>query len=367
MPKVLMTADTVGGVWTYALEVARALEPHGFHFFLATMGRVLTSPQREAARRLRNLDIYESHYKLEWMADPWDDLSAAGQWLLQLETRLQPDLIHLNNYAFGSLPWIAPALVVGHSCVLSWWQAVKHEPAPPVWNRYRQEVRRGLRAARLVLAPTAAMLDALDRYYGPFQASRVIYNAREPRRFPPRDKEKMILTVGRVWDEAKNVALLERVAPRIEWPVYVVGDTRHPEGGEATYTRLRSLGSLPAGELSSWFGRASIYSLPARYEPFGLSALEAALAGCALVLGDIPSLREIWDDAALYVDPEQPDMLATTLNTLVGDCSLRRAYAARARERAFTYSPALMAAGYRAAYADLLHDHSPTRTTEPVR
>ncbi len=32
--------------------------------------------------------------------------------------------------------------------------------------------------------------------------------------------------------------------------------------------------------------------LPARYEPFGLSVLEAALSGCALVLGDIPSLRE---------------------------------------------------------------------------
>jgi glycogen synthase len=353
-----MTADTVGGVWTYALEVARALQPDGFHFFLATMGRPLTPSQREAARRLHNLDIHESPYKLEWMEEPWEDLSAAGRWLLQLEESLQPDLIHLNNYAFGSLPWTVPVLVVGHSCVLSWWEAVKNEPAPPEWDRYHQEVRRGLRGADLVITPSAAMLHALETYYGPFQASQVIYNARDPRQFPPRAREEFILAVGRLWDEAKNVAALERVAPHIDWPIYVVGDNKHPEGGEATYTSLRSLGSLPATELSSWLGRASIYCLPARYEPFGLSALEAALAGCALVLGDIPSLREIWNDAALYVDPEGPEDLEAALTTLIQDNALRESWAARARERALTYTPGRMAAGYLAAYAGLLQHQS---------
>ena len=54
-------------------------------------------------------------------------------------------------------------------------------------------------------------------------------------------------------------------------------------------------------------GRAAIYALPARYEPFGLSILEAALSGCALVIGDIPSLREIWADAALFVPSDGHD------------------------------------------------------------
>jgi glycogen synthase len=55
---------------------------------------------------------------------------------------------------------------------------------------------------------------------------------------------------------------------------------------------------------ADWYARASIYALPARYEPFGLSALEAALSGCALILGDIPSLREVWLEAAPYVSPD---------------------------------------------------------------
>ena len=59
--------------------------------------------------------------------------------------------------------------------------------------------------------------------------------------------------------------------------------------------------------------RAAIYALPAHYEPFGLSILEAAMSGCALVLGDIPSLREIWGDAAVFVHPDNRDAVARCL------------------------------------------------------
>ena len=38
---VLMTADTVGGVWTYAVELVRALAPHRVTVALATMGASL--------------------------------------------------------------------------------------------------------------------------------------------------------------------------------------------------------------------------------------------------------------------------------------------------------------------------------------
>ena len=95
----------------------------------------------------------------------------------------------------------------------------------------------------------------------------------------------------------------------------VAGDGRHPEGGGAgELENLRHLGRLAPADLASWLGRAAIYALPARYEPFGLSILEAALAGCALVLGDIDSLRELWDGCALFVPPEDDDALAEALN-----------------------------------------------------
>ncbi len=66
-------------------------------------------------------------------------------------------------------------------------------------------------------------------------------------------------------------------------------------------------------------GEAAIFAHPARYEPFGLAVLEAAMAGCALVLGDIPTLRELWDGAAVFVAPGRPDRLGEALAALAAD------------------------------------------------
>ena len=63
---VLMTADTVGGVWTYAIELSRGLSKHGVHVSLATMGAPLSEIQRRQAR-MCGVDIHESDFKLEWM------------------------------------------------------------------------------------------------------------------------------------------------------------------------------------------------------------------------------------------------------------------------------------------------------------
>ena len=83
--RVLMTADTTGGVWTYALELARTLCEQEIELALATMGAPLSEAQWRETARIPNLGVFESTYKLEWMHDPWDDMVAAGEWLLELE------------------------------------------------------------------------------------------------------------------------------------------------------------------------------------------------------------------------------------------------------------------------------------------
>jgi glycosyltransferase involved in cell wall biosynthesis len=365
--KVLMTADTVGGVWTYALELAAGLGQHGVEVAIATMGAPLTPQQREASGQISNLEVFESCFKLEWMEDPWEDLAKAGEWLLQLEGRLQPDIIHLNGYVHAALPWQAPTLVVGHSCVLSWWEAVKGEAAPASWDRYREEVRRGLQAANLVIAPSAAMLAELNAHYGEIVNAKVISNGRDSAVFFPSVKKEFVLTAGRLWDEAKNVAALEGIAPQLLWPIYIAGEEKHPDAGtdalakhaarvlnRVSTSNVHLLGRLYTEELVSWYAHASIYALPARYEPFGLSVLEAALSGCALVLGDIASLREIWWDAAVFVPPDDGNATAHAINTLIKDSSLRTALAAKARTRALKFTPQRMVAGYLEAYQDLI-------------
>ena len=345
-----MTADTVGGVWTYALELTRALQPFDVEVLLAVMGPPLSAAQTADARSISNLNLFKSNYKLEWMSDCWSDVKHAGDWLLHLENRLQPDLVHLNGYAHGSLPWNSPTLVVGHSCVYSWWQAVKGDAPPSEWQHYKTEVMNGLSAADLVVTPSAAMMQSLHTHYGPLNKTRVIPNGRNPENFTARSKRKFILSAGRLWDKAKNIERLMNIAPELSWPIIVAGDLQdHPHPRHCHW-----LGSLSESELRRWFAAASVYALPALYEPFGYTPLEAALSGCALVLGDIDSLREVWRDAAVFVDPNDHGALRSALVELIENSPHRDEMSRHARERALEFTSDRMGQNYFAAYVDLL-------------
>lgn len=341
---VLMTTDTVGGVWTYSVELAAALGARGVEVYLAAMGGFPSGAQLAQVASLPNVQLFESAYKLEWMPEPWDDVRRAGDWLLGIEARYTPDLIHLNNYAQGDLDWCAPVLVVGHSCVLSWWEAVHGIAAPPEWTSYAARVRQGLRAARLVAAPSHAMLATLNAHYGPFRETAVIPNGRDTRLFNPGAKEPFLLAAGRLWDEAKNVSALIGVAAQIPWPVRLAGEP----GERIRHNNVQYLGQLSSEAVADQMAQASIYALPARYEPFGLSVLEAALSGCALVLGDIPSLRENWSEAALFVSSQND--LRHALGLLIENELLRTRLANAALRRAASFTPERMVNAYLDAY-----------------
>jgi glycosyltransferase involved in cell wall biosynthesis len=181
-------------------------------------------------------------------------------------------------------------------------------------------------------------------------------NGRDGRRYRAGEKEPFILTAGRLWDEAKNAAAVSEVASRLPWPVYVAGESRGPNGVPVELPGCHLLGRLSQAELADWYARASIYALPARYEPFGLTALEAALSGCALVLGDIASLREVWDDSAIFVPPRDNAQLEAALRELIATPSLRQEMARRAGERARYFTPERMAEGYLSAYHSVAID-----------
>ena len=334
-----MTADTVGGVWTYCVELAQALDAE---VHLATMGRPLSAAQRAEVGVFAA--VHESAFPLEWQDAPWDGVDAAGEWLLSLERELRPDVVHLNGYAHAALAWHAPTVVVAHSDVVSWWRAVQGGEPGPDWDTYRRRVTEGLAAAGRVVAPTAAVADDLARAYGAHDVV-VVPNCRRPDLVRPAPKEPFVLTAGRVWDRAKGVDALCRVAPQLPGRVLVAGE------GEADLPGVEALGQLPFPELAALLARAAVFASPARYEPFGLGALEAGLAGCALVLGDVPSLREVWGKAATYVRDDTS--LARELTALLADPDLAAERGRAARDRALTFSPDRTAAGYRDVYASL--------------
>lgn len=361
--RILMTADTIGGIWTYALELAEGLGEHGTEVVLATMGKIPSRIQRAEAERVGNITLRESSFKLEWMQDPREDVARAGEWLLSLEQENSPEIIHLNGYVHALLPWSSSCLVVAHSCVLSWWKAVKKEPLPDEFHWYRDQVRAGLAAADLVVAPTSAMLDSLELNYLPLPDGRVIHNARSLESLVPGKKENIIISAGRIWDEGKNISAVAEAARSLPWPVVVAGEERHPEGEARALANVQRLGMQSSEGLAWWLQRASVFALPARYEPFGLSVLEAAKCGCALVLGDIPTLRELWDGAAVFIDPEDGEALGHALRELCARSWLLELMAAKAYERSAMFNRSRMVTEYLQAYQSIIPGFRSPRTT----
>lgn len=335
--RVLMSTDAVGGVWTYCMELAGGLAAAGITIRLAVLGPAPSPAQVREARAIPGLELVHGDFPLEWMPDALPAQDAAGDWLRTQADAFAPDLVHLNHYGHGHLDWPAPVLVAAHSCVCSWYAAV-HGRVPDECAPYSRHVARGLAGAALVVAPSRAMLTAVQRHYGPPRQACVIHNGRDGARFRPGTKQPLVLAAGRMWDEAKNLSMLARHAGRARWPVQVAGELRHPEGGLADCAGLQALGALDAPGMAAALAAAAVFVHPARYEPFGLAVLEAALSGCALVLGDIDSLRELWEGAALFVPPDEGEALVAALDRLADNAPLRQRLALRAREHAQRYS-----------------------------
>lgn len=334
--KILMTADAVGGVWQYSVDLITQLSACGAQVLLATMGPRPTEAQKQRLATLPGVVLCESDYKLEWMQQPWNDVDAAARGLSDLAAQFRPDVVHLNGYAHAALSWNAPTLVVAHSCVYSWWQAV-HGGAPPQteWAEYYRRVSAGLRSADAIVAPSASMAAAVTRHYGLTAARvQVIHNFTESPGYDGTVKEPFYLAAGRTWDLGKNVKLLEDIASRLPWPAQIAA-------------------GLPHETVLAAMCRASIYIHPALYEPFGLAVLEAACAQCCLVLADIPSLRELWDGAALFVDPRDPERWVQALTGLATNDAARRSLAHLARLQARRYSSATAIHKYCGLYNSL--------------
>ena len=362
---VLVTADTLGGVWTYARELVTGLVKRGVQVTLVSFGEIPSPAQMSWLDGLHNVDFRPTAFRLEWMQDSEQDLEASADHLRNIVQETRPDLLHLNQYFYGALPVSVPRLVVAHSDVISWWVAVHGtEPPETKWSRwYREIVTRGLSGATAVAAPTRWMLDTVSRHYiQPAQAS-VVYNGRTPTLFSPHiSKENYVISVGRLWDSGKQVTLLaqQKDVPQV---AYIVGSEQHPEGGLRSSTifgktgrsRIHFKGPQSEAQLRQLYARASTYVATSRYEPFGLAPLEAALSRCAIVCNDIPSLREVWGESALYFASNSGTELGRALERLGADRGLRLTYGGLAYQRAMQrYTADRMVDGYLVLYQTMV-------------
>lgn len=355
--QILMTTDTLGGVWTYSLELIKALEAYPVQFHLIGFGGYPSAGQLNELESLKNVWFYPSKLRLEWMQNP--EIEGIKKKIIEVYKEVQPDLIHFNNYIGQGDFRDIPTITVFHSCVNSWWQAVKKENAPESWNTYYKLVKKALTTTDKVIFPTQAIGQKAKEIYGFSGEPTVIYNARELSDKPEIEKENIILATGRIWDEAKNLGSLCQTATHLPWPVFIAGDSKEPgsEKEVCLQQNVNFLGKLTSPEIEAYFFKSEIYVNPGLYEPFGLAVLEAAQAGCALVLSDLDTLKEIWEDSAIYFNPDDSKQLEIILSDLIEHPRKRKKYQEKAQSRAKAFQRKAFAKNYYQLYQEVLKPH----------
>ena len=348
--RVLITTDTVGGVWTFTQEIAEQLLSRGWCIHLVSLGRAPSAAQQRWFEK--TADAWKTQFSwaaldapLEWMQEndrAWREPAPA---LVRMAHEFGAEVLHSNQFCFGALPVNIPRIVTAHSDVLSWGRACRDAKLDdsPWLRRYVDLVQRGLSQAHVIVAPTRWMAKSLARDFSLPGSPAVIPNGRTIPQSVAGPRKLQALTAGRIWDEAKNVAMLAEVDSPI--PLLVAGEVQNgPERAPSTLRDVTVLGSLASEELLRVFRESAMYICTSRYEPFGLAPLEAALCGCAVLANDIPSLREVWQDGALYF--EHAASLTRLLHHLCEDPGELAAAQRRSLQRARTYTSGRMADGY---------------------
>ncbi|WP_349514547.1 glycosyltransferase family 4 protein [Erythrobacter sp. NFXS35] len=351
-----MTTDAVGGVWQYSTDLARELARGGYQVSLAVLGPAPDEAQRRCAAGIDGVRLLETGLPLDWMCEGADEARQAAQSLARLAHACGADLIHCNSPALaGAAAFPVPVVAVAHGCIATWWQAAKAEPLDRALRWHGEMMRRGLLAADVVVAPSASFAATLQSTFRLPQMPLVVHNGRPatasgtsvtggPHRLDA------ALTIGRMWDPVKNGALLDAAAGMIDLRFLAAGPLCSPHGEEITFAHIQALGQVPGPALNELLALRPIAVSAARFEPFGLAVLEAASAGCALVLSDIATFRELWDGAALFSDPDDAEGFAAAITRVHGDPALRQQLGTAAQARAARYTPAATADAVMALY-----------------
>jgi hypothetical protein len=305
---VLITTDPRGPEWQLTLELAKGLRQLGVRTSLAAVAPPLPS-QAENAVAIPDLNL---HFNAE-----------SGQnadWMLFLEGRADPDLIHLFPGSTASLAWRKPTL----------------------WSMLHDEDELGLLNSHNIVAfPTHHAASKAE-----VGNAVVVHPGLEADAYRWTQNRELVFATG----SDSDIPLLAKVAADQPWPIYLNGVSRLQEN----VPNIIPVGKIHSSALPAWCGRSPVYLHCGTDELFPIPVLEAAFCNCALVLPDTPSLRELWDRAALFFDPGDANTLAAALSQVVEDEGIRHYYRMRARERAASFTTQAMAQNYLFAYQDML-------------
>ena len=364
--RVLLEADALGGVWAFALSLASGLRRLGVRAEIARVGP--GDPRKDAEADAAGVAVHPVGGPLEWQPGVAgsEALRRQGEALEALARDTDADLLHTCSHAHAGRVAGVPVVHTAHSDVVSWWRAVHGVRPPAAWDAYAGNLRAAVHHAGALVVPSRAHGRVFGAAVGDARPFRVIHNGVEPAAASSDSggetgARRGVFSAARFDDATKNLGVLADAAGRLGPALRLAGAGTADAGG--AFARATRLDTLDRAGVQRELRGAAVYAGPARFEPFGLAVLEAAAAGCALVLADQPTHRELWEGAADFVSPDDPAAWADALDRRLADPDATRAAGEAARERSGRYTLEATAGAYASLYREVLdRAHAGART-----
>lgn len=243
-------------------------------------------------------------------------------------------------------------------------------------KRFTQQAREAAKRSDLIIAVSEFTASQVESLLG-FERSRIrviahgagAHEGSEPLDDAPTPREKVILFVGAL-QARKNVGRLVAALDQLpsDWKLILAGS---PKGYQADLIlgdirnsrrkeQIEVTGYLPSAELEHLYRRASIFAFPSLDEGFGIPVIEAMARGLPVLTSNRSALAEVAADAALLVDPDDVDAIASGLARLIEDDSLRTELVRRGKTRARQFSWERAVAETWAVYTELAFNRTRT-------
>jgi glycosyltransferase involved in cell wall biosynthesis len=196
---------------------------------------------------------------------------------------------------------------------------LQHEFLPENFPRWELAYRRYLygasarRSAIVIAISEHARQTLIERLGLEPERVRTIHLGVDLERFAPGDeqREPFLLYPANRWKHKNHETLFRALALLPEYKLVLTGY----EGAVPDGVDLR--GRVSPDELASLYRRASALVFPSLYEGFGQPVLEALASGCPVACSDLPPLREVAGDAAVYFDSTEPESIAAATRETV--------------------------------------------------
>lgn len=301
-------APYIGGVERHVEALAQGLTKHGIGVEVVT-----TDPSGQFAPTERRDGVMVRRFRALGRQDAYFVAPGLSTWLVRHASRYT--LLHAHSY--HALPALQAALAAGltgtplvftphyHGTGHTWVRRMLHVP-------YKAAGRSIVRLARAIICVSTSERTLMQRHFGTGGNYTVIPNGVEVRHLqaaPPFEKPvgvRVVLSVGRL-EAYKQINRLLLALPHLPgaYRLVIIG-----EGAERTRLqqlvdslglgeRVRLLGHVSASVLHSWYRTADVVVSMSLHEAFGITLLEGAAAGAAVIATEIEAHHEV----ASYLAP----------------------------------------------------------------